>query len=511
LQGDIYEWVINTLAFSDSSSAFHIVQWLDGLTAIGAHPLGLGLGMSGRVSIANDSNIGGENQLIITGVQIGVIAVILYVAIYIYTMRTCVKLFKSAQGKVRKPALALFRILYLPVVPQLAAHGYCRKYCNGTNACFFSCAQSRFDMKQENQLPNNNDHIAYIDGCRGLAILIVVLAHAGLGWIIPGKFGVTLFFFISGFLITKLLLLEIEKKGKISIGRFYLRRFFRLYPALLAMIIVSIITAAIIKCTIPNKDIFAALFYFTNYYIGWIRPVVPDCYRLLDIIWSLSVEEHFYFFFPFLTAVFLAGKKKKMTDAFGWLLLLLCLVAFLCRCWLFFHHQDDVLLAEGRIYFSTHTRMDSILWGCIASFFLFGKRYSFFIQLFSKRIFFYLGLLLLFLSVAVRFEVFRQTLLFTCQGLGLLLLVPALHFPAYTKARKIIESPFLLFIGRISYSLYLFHWGASKLANSLYEEHSLKWQLLFWPLAIGCTLLSYYGIEKPFVKLRRKFGSHATG
>ncbi len=97
LEGDIYEWIANTIDFSDSSSAFHIVQWLDGLQAISSHPLGLGLGMSGRVAISTDSNIGGENQLIIIGVQAGLIAVALYIAIYIYTIRTCVNLFKKTK------------------------------------------------------------------------------------------------------------------------------------------------------------------------------------------------------------------------------------------------------------------------------------------------------------------------------------------------------------------------------------------------------------------------------
>ena len=122
LKGDIYEWIINTIDFSDSSSAFHIVQWLDGLQAIGSSPLGLGLGMSGRVAIMTDSNIGGENQLIIIGVQTGVIAVALYVAMYITTIRVCVKIFHNSKGKLRKPALALFLIKLGIIIPMLTAN-----------------------------------------------------------------------------------------------------------------------------------------------------------------------------------------------------------------------------------------------------------------------------------------------------------------------------------------------------------------------------------------------------
>lgn len=359
-------------------------------------------------------------------------------------------------------------------------------------------------------IKNDKKHIRYIDGLRGMAILIVVLSHAGLGWIIPGKFGVTLFFFISGYLITKLLMLETEEKGRIRLRDFYLRRLFRLYPALLVMTGLSCLFGWLLLCPIPWQDILAALFYFTNYYIGWIRPVVPDCFRLLDIIWSLSVEEHFYFFFPFITGLLLGDGSIAKRKIFQYVLFALCILALACRCWLYLHDfSTDPNGVAGRVYFSTHMRMDSILWGCIASFWLFGGRSARFVRLASGRLGFFAGLILLLLSFTIRWEAFRQTFLFTFQGVGLLLVVPSLHFSRLHKIRSLLELPWLQFIGRISYSLYLFHWGASKLANHWFVEHSLRWQLLFWPLSIALTLFSYYCVEKPFVSLRRRFGSTA--
>lgn len=352
--------------------------------------------------------------------------------------------------------------------------------------------------------------MAYIDGCRGIAILIVILSHAGLGSVIPGKFGVTFFFFISGFLITKLLLFEIEKKGRIEIGKFYLRRFFRLYPALVSMILISLLLGRIMECPVPGKDIASALFYFTNYYIGWIRPPVSDCLNLLDIIWSLSVEEHFYFFFPFILSLFLSNATSKAFTAFAILLLTLSITALAFRYWLYFTNTGDISNIAGKIYFSSHTRMDSILWGCLSALLLFGKGSGFFIKIISNKLIFFTGITLLFLSVAIRQELFRQTLLFSFQGIGLALLIPALHIPVYQEIRKIIESGILVFIGKISYSLYLFHWGISKLANHFFSEHSWQWQLLFWPLTILVALSSYHYIEQPFIALRRKFGSKAA-
>lgn len=122
LQGDVYELIVNTLNFSDNSSAFHILQWLEGLDAIMTKPLGLGLGMSGRVSGAVGDNIGGENQLIIIGVQAGIVAVILYVAIYIMLIRFCLKQFKEKTGKIRKLALCVLLVKIGMIIPTFTAN-----------------------------------------------------------------------------------------------------------------------------------------------------------------------------------------------------------------------------------------------------------------------------------------------------------------------------------------------------------------------------------------------------
>lgn len=363
-------------------------------------------------------------------------------------------------------------------------------------------------MRPSTIVHNRDEHLRYLDGCRGIAIMIVVLAHSGLGWVIPGKFGVTFFFFISGFLITKLILLELQKTGRIAIGPFYLRRFFRLYPALLSMILLSTGWSFLLHCPMPAADIYSALFYSTNYYIGWIRPVTNDCYRLLDIIWSLSVEEHFYFFFPFLSVWILSQNTTGRRRFFLWLMLVLCLLAFIFRINLYFSNLDNPQYASGRIYFSTHTRMDSIMWGCVASFLVYGIRSNWFISRLQRIRYFYIGVSFLLVSFLWRNEAFRQTALFTFQGIGLLFTVPALQFTGYDKLRRLVESPVLVFIGRISYSLYLFHWGASKLANHWFQEYTSNWELLFWSLSITLTLVSFYLVERPFVRLRRRFGSH---
>jgi len=122
LSGDIYDLIIGTINFSDNSSAYHVLQWLDGLEAIAAKPLGMGLGMSGRVSGALGDNIGGENQLIIIGVQAGIVAVLLYVAIYIALIRFSIQQFNIKKGKIRKLALCLLLIKIGMIIPTFTAN-----------------------------------------------------------------------------------------------------------------------------------------------------------------------------------------------------------------------------------------------------------------------------------------------------------------------------------------------------------------------------------------------------
>ena len=350
-------------------------------------------------------------------------------------------------------------------------------------------------------MENKTGYIPYLDGCRALAISIVLFSHAGLGHIIPGGFGVTFFFFLSGYLITRLLLAEINEHGSIQFIPFYLRRFFRLYPALLVMIGCSVIASYIMNCALSTKDIFAALFYYTNYYIGWYKTTGVDCGRTLDILWSLSIEEHFYLVFP-LVLLFFRNKKK-----FTWLLVALCIICLVIRYFTYQSYYPAVEDSGGRIYFSTHTRLDSIIWGCLAAVLLFRFESATYIKLVQHKWVIAIAIFILLLSFGIRSEFFRQTFRYSFQGLGLFILIPAIGISNSTTIKKILSSHWLIYIGKISYSLYLFHYIVLKLGNYYFEEWGLSWQLFFWPLTLALSLGSYYFVEQPFVKLRKKFGS----
>src|SRR5258708_3379803 len=105
------------------------------------------------------------------------------------------------------------------------------------------------------------EYIPALDGMRAVAILLVVASHFGLNVIVPGGFGVTLFFFISGFLITRLLIAEQSRTGEISIASFYIRRFLRIGPALVTMIIVVFLSYYLLVGPINYWEILAAMLY----------------------------------------------------------------------------------------------------------------------------------------------------------------------------------------------------------------------------------------------------------
>ena len=113
----LQEMIINTLNFSNSSSIGHLVEWVQGLTSMVDYPLGLGLGTSGRVAGSLGENIGGENQFIIVGVQLGVIALAIYIAIYTSIIRTAKFWYSRLAGKEKKVCLAILLIKIGFIIP----------------------------------------------------------------------------------------------------------------------------------------------------------------------------------------------------------------------------------------------------------------------------------------------------------------------------------------------------------------------------------------------------------
>ena len=122
LKGDLFDFIVDTLSFKNASSIGHVLEWLNGITAIAQHPLGLGLGTSGRISMESRDNIGGENQLIIIGVQAGILMVIIYVLIYIQFIKIGIEKYKTSTTKIRKLSMAIILLKIGLIIPLLTTN-----------------------------------------------------------------------------------------------------------------------------------------------------------------------------------------------------------------------------------------------------------------------------------------------------------------------------------------------------------------------------------------------------
>jgi hypothetical protein len=121
-QKDIYNFVVETITFTNASSVGHVLEWINGITAMAEKPLGLGLGESGRVSMFSKENTGGENQFIITGVQVGIPMLLLYMGIHLSLMVTAFKNLKSKVGKIKRLSLTLFLFKIGILIPMFTSN-----------------------------------------------------------------------------------------------------------------------------------------------------------------------------------------------------------------------------------------------------------------------------------------------------------------------------------------------------------------------------------------------------
>jgi len=121
VRGDVYDFIINTVNFTNSSSLTHIIAWLEGIDAIGSNPFGLGLGTSGNVANSIGEATSGENEFFIIGVQVGFIPMLFYLFLYVYLIQLAYKTYQASIGKTKKLALALLLIKIGLIIPSLTS------------------------------------------------------------------------------------------------------------------------------------------------------------------------------------------------------------------------------------------------------------------------------------------------------------------------------------------------------------------------------------------------------
>jgi peptidoglycan/LPS O-acetylase OafA/YrhL len=371
-----------------------------------------------------------------------------------------------------------------------------------------------------------------IEGLRGVAILLVVAYHAAIPGLSGGYVGVDIFFVLSGYLITGLLIRELEQTGTIDFWRFYARRARRLLPGLtLALLVVLIVCWAVyppdevvhggFATSAVSTAAYASNVYFARMPDGYFAPDREKNPFLHT--WSLSVEEQFYLLWPpfVILVLSLFGRKNDKNRSRRRLLLGMALVVVssfalslywtpyrgswayftsIARAWEFALGGFAVVLPE-RILFSR-----------IANNGLFG-RWTNSVQLIVAKVAWFPGWIglggIVFAGIAFTKRTFFP---------GVAVLLPAISTTFVLRAGAahpssslgtILRARPLQNIGRLSYSWYLWHWSIFVVGAALVTETSLPLRIGFATLSLALSAASYHFVESPIRNARKLAASHA--
>jgi peptidoglycan/LPS O-acetylase OafA/YrhL len=339
-----------------------------------------------------------------------------------------------------------------------------------------------------------------LDGLRAVAIAAVLLFHAA-GLLPGGYFGVDLFFVLSGFLITTLLLEEHAARGTISLRGFYQRRALRLLPALVVLLTAFLVVAtaaALVGDRAQGKDVFgvlAGLGYFSNLAMT-AEPASSPMPGELRHLWSLAQEEQFYLLWPLVLIVLL---RRRLPG------LVLAVAAGAAGVTVLRHvqlHVEDA--AAGRIVFGPDVRGLPILVGCCLALILARSRGPSRVLTASLAPFAVLCVLALFFLPGSRLLVPGPLVVFSLACAALLVVALDDRSPV---ARLLSTRP-LVYGGRISYSLYLWHFPFFVMVglNDPSAEHALVPSVAAVAATFACAIASYHFVELPFLRRKRRVG-----
>jgi peptidoglycan/LPS O-acetylase OafA/YrhL len=349
-------------------------------------------------------------------------------------------------------------------------------------------------------------HIPALDGLRGVAVLLVVIHH-GYGALLfmpnplPGAFlGVDLFFVLSGFLITSLLLDEQHEHRKVRFGSFYARRALRLLPALYVLLAAHMLYTWAVHDSLSNEWLSAraAVFYYSNW--AWKVDGLRGATGLGQM-WSLAVEEQFYFVWP-AVVVLLLGVRRHI--AFVVAVLVAAIAAIAVNRADMFENGTSWLF----LYMRTDTRADSLLVGALAAQ-LWVRRAT---PTRGLRVGAWIAVAILVLSVRnasveSRFMYLGgYTLVAACVAIVILAVADGRWI-----GRRALEFAPLRGVGRVSYGLYLWHLPVFTAVFRYGHQWSRPTRLVVGvAAAFACTLASWKLVEQPILRYRRRFSPHAA-
>lgn len=359
-------------------------------------------------------------------------------------------------------------------------------------------------MSSSHQTYLQRRHFAGLDGLRAIAIIAVVWHHSAHPTFLPmflrGFVGVDLFFVLSGFLISTLLIREKAKNGRISLKDFWMRRILRLVPAYYFMLLALLGAYLVFKPGDPDtKTLIDGFPVYALYLSNWFEPGANN----LSITWSLATEEQFYLIWPLIEAF-----ATPIIMVFVWA------AALVANQLINFGLLDPAIASVFGISAAEHPEIlqstfTPILLGVglahvlnrPASFLLAEK-----IAGFRGAPLAFAALLLVILNIPAS-DISGITRFSMHLAMALWIASVVLQ-PAATITKFLDWRP-IAFVGGISYGMYLYHMWCIHIANAIIDKLGLPDMLLAFPLALAGTVtvsaISFYAFEKRFLALRKKF------
>ena len=359
---------------------------------------------------------------------------------------------------------------------------------------------------------NKSKYLPSIDSLRALAVLAVIIYHVDVNYLPGGFLGVDLFFVLSGYLISSLIIKEFRKTGTVNLYNFYIRRARRLLPAVYFMITVGLVVMVLFNEVLLRKSHLDAIFgyiYSSNWWYIFHKLDYFDSFGAqspFKHLWSLAIEEQFYMIFPLLFLL-VNGKKKskdgtyKLNKNFLYVVLGLILVSLIAHILLFDINNIS------RIYFGTDTRAFSLLVGVVGAILYPMERLHSKVTPQQNMIYSVVSLA----SIATLITVMVYTSEYnTWLYRGGFLLVAILGLiviissgKQHTLMSKLLSFKPIVFIGKISYSLYLWHFPILVLTTPVSEigNPNIFFVILRIVLTFAVAIVSYVFVETPIRKL----------
>lgn len=351
-------------------------------------------------------------------------------------------------------------------------------------------------------------YIPGLDGLRALAVISIILFHLN-SQLLPGGFlGVDTFFVISGYLITALLISEYKQYGYINLMEFWIKRMKRLLPAVLFMMGIVLSYTVFFEPEIIKEiksDVLAAVFYVSNW---WYILQDLDYFNQFSIeplkhLWSLAVEEQFYLLYPILLLVLLKSKDIKFT------FYSLVVVSILSAILMITLTGADMNLS--RVYFGTDTRLQTLLLGSILA--IIWPPFRLKVDMPKKyiKIIDSVGVVSIFMLVLIFFKVSDNDLWLYNGGFFLISLITLLVISSAVVPSgylsRVLGNHIFVFIGKRSYSLYLWHYPIIVFVHSYFVAGQIPFYvyLIDIVLMLLFTEFSYRFIERPI----RQYGVKA--